>query len=120
MSDKRIFVIEGRGFIAGIIQGEQAAKSFLAEALPNVDLPIRIFVAADKYPFYVVESEDEEMESYMDGVLAKNTAIDRARYKQLVTLYTIDGDFRGDPKKPGADYMGILNHEHFGDNDEPA
>ena len=116
-SDNRIFVVEARSYIAAVIQSEPALKKWLTEALQNVDLPMKVYVAANKYPFCVVESEDEGFESYLDPVLARNTALDRARWRQAVTLYTIKGDFLGDPKKPGADYMGALDHEHFGGDD---
>lgn len=115
--DNRIYVIEARSYIAAIVQGEEKAKKFMAEAMANIDLPMKVYVAANKYPFYIVESEDEGFETYLCPNLSRNTALDRARWRQAVTLYTIKGDFLGDPKKPGADYMGMLDHEHFGGDD---
>lgn len=117
MSDSRIFVVEARSYIAAVIQGESNLKKWLAEALQNVDLPMNVYVAANTYPFAIVESEDEGFENYMDLKLARKIAVGRAECRQHVTLYTIRGDFLGDPKKPGADYMGVLEHEHFGGDD---
>lgn len=115
--DNRIYVVEARSYIAAVIQGETALKKWLAEALQNVDLPMNVYVAANTYPFAIVESEDEGFENYLDLKLARKIAIGRSECRQHVTLYTIKADFLGDPKKPGADYMGMLEHEHFGGDD---
>lgn len=115
--DNRIYVVEARSYIAAVIQGEANVKRWLNEALQNVDLPMNVYVASNVYPFCIVESEDEGFENYLDAVHARTIAEERAKYKQAVTLYTVRQDFLGDPKKPGTDHMGALEHEHFGGDD---
>jgi hypothetical protein len=66
-----------------------------------------------KYPFILIEGEINGKRIFfpdsIDGAM-KQTLTNMGL--KILTTYTIDKDFTGDPHNPGEDYMGILSHEH--------
>lgn len=52
----------------------------------------------------------------MINVIQKIIPLKDPEDEHYLTLYSITKNFEGDPKKPGNDYMGMLEHKHFDKN----
>lgn len=108
-----MFVIENRRadrhWIAGIFQARDDAEAFLASIVGEHARLVEI--ASCRYPFFVLESDGFEygdlfwVQARLRTMppVADDDAI-------LCKVYLITEDFR--PKRPGSDYMGLLQHWH--------
>lgn len=112
-----MFIIEAHNdndrWISGVFEDEEKAKEYI-KLIPEILFRYQQFktVSKVKYPFYIIEVgkefryvSSEEIEGEIQNIVAKDD-VDYVYFN----LYFIRGDYQ--PKKPGTDYMGILNHIH--------
>lgn len=110
-----IYKIYNDQYVAAIIEGTFELGQWLISVPEERVKTLRVepFIGQKSYPITLMEYSYKNRRIFMhdtDGRL-KGTLGGLPGIKLLCT-YTIDKDFRGDPKNPGLDYMGILNHEH--------
>lgn len=108
-----MFVIENRRanrhWIAGIFTAREDAEAFLG-LIVGEDARL-VEIASCRYPFFVLESDGFEYGDLFWVQARLRTlppAADDATI--LCNLYLVTEDFR--PKRPGSDYMGLLQHWH--------
>lgn len=111
-------VIKPGKYIASIIDGTQAMVSFMNDVPVGVRHKLQVHpVGLDAYPFKILEFELKGKIGFIAAKTDKDlktliNAVEQGKGKALIT-YRIDKDFLGDPKDPGGDYMGMLNHDHL-------
>lgn len=117
-----IYRVYNDQYIAAIIEGTFELSQWLI-SVPKERLDgLRVEGCGPaKYPMTILEYEllKKRLFLYVLGdVGATKNAVGGTGMKLLCT-YTIHKDFRGDPKNPGLDYMGILDHEHEDEDEIP-
>jgi len=100
-------------WISGIFQSEEVAILYM-EQIPEElkEYQNLIYVEDMKYPFYIIESQRDFQFLTKNEVIVlfNNTDVSVDEDEVHFNIYTVDSDYR--PKKPGADYMGALHHDH--------
>lgn len=100
-------------WISGIFQAEEVALHYM-EQIPEElkEHQNLIHVENMKFPFYIIESQEDFQFLSEDEVVAlfNNTDVSEDEDEVHFNIYTIHSDYI--PKKPGTDYMGILLHDH--------
>jgi hypothetical protein len=113
---KMIYKLYSDKYVAAIIQGTFELGQYLLkvpkERLETLRIePLRTI----QYPFKMIEFKVEDRSTFIP-VLDNSIHDIRNMIGQIggriCATYTITEDFHGDPKFPGKDYMGALDHEH--------
>lgn len=117
---KTIYRIYGPTYVAAIIQGTFEMGQYLLKVPKDrlETLKVEPLLGQRSYPFKLVEAQSPTGRFFLDTVDevgAKNMI--RQVGCKVLAVYDIKGDFEGDPKFPGNDYMGVLPHTHE-DEDE--
>jgi len=113
----QIYKVCGPGYVAAILQGTHRLHLWLmGVAKSRMDkLVIHSMTGAESYPFDLVECK-KDGEVFFTHCKIEDTENHiktmKACYCQVLATYRITQDFYGDPKRPGEDYMGMLDHKH--------
>jgi hypothetical protein len=123
--NKTVYLLKAEGkYIAAILQGTKALAKYMQKVDPTLLSKLEVEGLRGTYPFQILEvSSGGDRKFYVldTDYLQKNFIKDLAKMKPFerpLTTYEITEDFLGDPETPGADYMGILNHDHIGEENE--
>lgn len=113
-----MFIIEANkdrnSWISGIFKDEELTKKYMG-LIPEELLRYQRIKTLEtvKYPFYIIEEENEfkyinneEVEEIIKSIVVKENE-DHVYFN----LYFITKDYQ--PKKPGTDNMGMINHLHI-------
>lgn len=120
-----IYKVYNDQYVAAVIEGEFELAQWLI-SVPQDRIAIkelRIEPIRLMYPFQIIESikDDKRVFFPVSGDPSETKAMknlfESAGFK-ILAIFTIEKDFRGDPKNPGLDYMGILPHEHEEEDEE--
>ena len=112
-----MYIIEASGehwsWISGIFKDENRAKEYFKTIPAELKEIQTIIETSLDFPFYIIESN--RTFNYLDknGMKREFERIYRVDDQNYVyfNIYVIDSEYF--PKKPGTDYMGILNHDHI-------
>lgn len=118
---KTIYRIYAPKYVAAIIQGTfEMGQYLLGVPKERLDeLKVEPLLGQRSYPFKLIEAETEMGRFFLDTTdeeSAKNMI--RQIGARVLATYDINGDFLGDPKFPGKDYMGALPHTHEDEDGE--
>jgi len=115
-----MYIIEARddhnSWISGIFEQDFRALTFL-DAIPINVKEVQKLIHVDLfYPFYIIEKDRTFKYLNTNEMIQELNAIEVVNDSDKVyfNIYTINSDY--EPKNPGTDYMGILNHDHIDNN----
>lgn len=119
-----IYKIYNNSYVAAVISGTEELMRWLKSVRsPQIldSLVISPMIWA-KYPFKIIEAESKFNRRFFVNVqpedLDHTKSLMQSCGQEILAVYDIDEDFLGDPRSPGKDYMGILNHVHEGEGIE--
>ena len=95
-------------YVAAILENTLQVKDFLAEVPPKLAVDLEIILAHLPFPFEILESKElPETFRFYNEI----PPFIKDRYKVGI-VYPVSKPFFGNK---GQDYMGALDHEHFGE-----
>jgi hypothetical protein len=99
-------------WISGIFEQEHMAKTYIDSIPTNLKEKQKLIYVKLSYPFHIIERDRTFKYSNKKEMIQELNEIelDKDIEKVYFNIYTINSDYQ--PKKPGTDYMGILNHDH--------
>lgn len=119
MKKEQIYKVVSDKYVAAIIQGTYQLSLWLMNVpRSRLDtLKVHSMTGTESYPFDLIEFKMDNtvtfVQSHIEDVDDMCKTLKGAGAKVL-SIYRITKDFHGDPRNPGADYMGVLDHVHQG------
>lgn len=118
MKKEIIYKVVADKYVAAVIQGTYQLGLWLMNVpRSRLDtLKVHSMTGTESYPFDLIEFK---MDNTVTFVSVQDTADTDDMLKTLkgagakvLAIYRITKDFHGDPRNPGLDYMGVLDHVH--------
>lgn len=115
-----MWVVENTGkFISGIFSHSETTKlnKYLAKTRKagKDDGQKTYLVSVPNYPLFILEFKKANKKtafSFFDSEESARKSYEDLKLKNAI-LYTIKKDF--EPEDPGTDFMGVLDHDHLGE-----
>jgi len=105
---------EQRAVLEGLEQPGLEYPFLIIEWFPESEWDKEGPATSNAFEFVSME-EGEELLRDLHTTLQRNVAAGKTPPPADVTfcnVFVLQNDFRGDPRKPGADHMGVLDHHH--------
>jgi len=114
----KIYKVCGEGYVAAVIQGTyQLGLWLMGVPKSKLDNLTVHSTHAESYPIDLIEFK-------MNGTVTFADCSDISETEDLcktlkgagatvLAIYRIGKNFHGDPRNPGSDYMGVLDHVHY-------
>jgi hypothetical protein len=116
--DNQIYKVVGDKYVAAVIQGTyQLSLWLMGVPRSRLDtLKVHSMTGRESYPFDLIEFKMDKTVTFVEADIEDVDDMCktlRGSGASVLAVYRITKDFQGDPKNPGADYMGALDHVHL-------
>lgn len=114
----QVYKVCAPGYVAAVIQGTYQLSLWLMNVpRSRLDtLRVESMTGAESYPLNLVEFKVDGNGPVFAHANSENLQKLKGQLKAcgstILATYVVDKDFLGDPKNPGKDYMGVLDHVH--------
>lgn len=115
---KQIYKVVSDKYVAAVIQGTyQLSLWLMGVPKSKLDsLKVHSMTGRESYPFDLIEFKMDKTVTYVESSIEdvdNMLSTLRSAGATPLAIYRITKDFQGDPKNPGNDYMGVLDHVHY-------